>query len=96
MEEPKDEKSAEGDVERQSLHSISSAIGAHNLWKYKNPELANTPLPKALSLRLRNNDGARYTNLEPIKDAEEDDEDPARDVLDHSIDVQVDQIEAAF
>ena len=76
-----------------SERSVSSQIGIHNLWKYKSPEIAETPLPEnILRAKLRQHQ-ARNT-LEQIEDANEEDDDINN--VEFSVDVQVDNIEAAL
>ena len=75
-----------------SERSVSSQIGIHNLWKYKSQEIAETPLPEnILRAKLRQHQ-ARNT-LEQIEDANEEDDDFN---VEFSVDVQVDNIEAAL
>ena len=76
-----------------SERSVSSQININNLWKYKSAEIAETPLPEnILRAKLRQNQ-ARNT-LEQIEDADEEDDDINN--VEFSVDVQVDNIEAAF
>jgi len=66
----------------------------NNLWKYKSSEIADTPLPET-TLRIKLRQQQARNTLERIEDAGEAEDDAANNV-DYSVDVQVDNIEAAL